>query len=96
VLDLGRQEAVRALIQGGAFVDYETKQYKTALIVATESGQIPMINLLLSLGATAIYETRNQKTALTWASASGQMEAMEILLQAEAEMASLSNIPDTP
>ena len=90
----GRQDSVRALVEAGAYVDYETSKYRTALIAATESGQTSMMQLLLSLGAVAQYEARNQKTALAWASASGQMEAMEILLQAEADMA--ADIPDTP
>jgi ankyrin repeat protein len=50
-VSLGRYSIVQALIQSGVDVNECTESELTPLLIATQSGYIPIINLLIEAGA---------------------------------------------
>lgn len=81
-------QAVAALIERGAFVDYENHAGQTALSVAAEKGVVHGIYALAMCGCTVDYECRNGDTAVLVACRLGRGDSLSALLDNGAKVAS--------
>ena len=75
----GDLAVVKFLLDKGARVDAQDKDWKTALILAATKGYRDMVELLLKRGANPTLSDTGGRTAVYWALANGHEEIAEIL-----------------
>ena len=63
-IELGRFDAVLALVDRGAKLDYENRHGHTALTMAAAAGKVDVVTALLVNKAAPDHETRDGRTAL--------------------------------
>jgi hypothetical protein len=90
----GRAEAVRWLLDHGASVNREGKQW-SALHYAAFAGHNDLIKLLIARGADVNAQTPNQSSVLMMAAHEGHEDAVQELLQAGADTRPKNDMGDT-
>lgn len=76
---------VRKALNAGADPNAQSKDGKTALMAASQSGHLDIVKALLAAGAFVDLRRKDGMTALLWAALSGQTEAIKALLAGGAD-----------
>jgi ankyrin repeat protein len=84
--------AIATAVRAGADVDFPTEQGSTPLMLATEKGQVDVVNVLLSLGADPLALTNEKRSVLHAANSL----ALDILIDAGAALDARSSTGHTP
>ena len=82
---------VKALIQGGAYLNEQNEENKTALHCAVENRSIEIVKVLISAGAPLDSQAWYGWTPLHWAVYVDSSEIMQALLRAGADMNAENN-----
>jgi uncharacterized protein len=82
----GNREAVGAVIQGGIDVNMKDKEGYSALLIATENGDIDMVKLLLEKGADVNATDIDGYTSLMYVAYNGNLEIAKLLLEHGADI----------
>src|ERR1700693_5879962 len=79
---------VLAIHEGSHFWDHDNG--KTALMVASEKGSVPIVTALLDAGANPNRGTRIRKTALMYAAENCQLDVMKLLVSKNADVTAVA------
>lgn len=91
MLQAFQQPAVlEAVIQAGRDLDYELPDGKTALMLASEQGNVQAVRRLLGAGAAPNARSRNGGTALMYAASIGNNAIVRALIQAGGSVNSMN------
>jgi ankyrin repeat protein len=82
----GNREDVGAHIKGGIDVNMKDKEGYSALLIATEKGDIDMVKLLLEKGADVNARDIDGYTALMYVAYNGNLEIAKLLLEHGADV----------
>jgi len=102
IADTDGSSALSLLIKKGANMDAKDKKGKTALHVAAEKGDIPVMKLLLDSslpikkGANINAKDNEGETALCVAAEKGDIPVMELLMDSGADIEIGDNLGETP
>jgi hypothetical protein len=87
----GKVDAVKALIEGGADINYKNKEGATPLIVAAVFNQVDVSSVLMDAGADLNAKNNDGSTALITASLLCRTEIVEKLLRHGADKSLTNN-----
>ncbi|KAL4155839.1 hypothetical protein PRNP1_007940 [Phytophthora ramorum] len=92
---LGRFEATRALVEGGAAIDLAHTDGYTPLMCAAQEGYATIVELLLQHGATVNVQAVKGERATTIAALNGHVEVIRLLLEhgADVSLGDSNNCP---
>lgn len=91
----GTDAEIRALLDRGADVNSADNNGWTPLMVASDWGHTPLIELLLNTGANLNAKKTDGKTALMVAAEGGKSEAVKVLLKNGADLGAKDNLGKT-
>ncbi len=84
------KQTYELIIEQGANLNTEDEEGNTALILAAENNQFPLVRALLKSGCTVNSQGKEGKSALHWVAQSGYIDLVLKLIEAEAGL----DVPD--
>lgn len=78
-------ETAKVLIEAGSAVNAAAHNGVTALSIAAQRGELPLVRLLLTAGADIEAATRHGSTPIMRAAENGHLEVVDVLLDAGAD-----------
>lgn len=96
--NVGAEQAVRTLIEGGADIRVRNERNKneTALHVAARSGSVEIARLLVEKGLEVDSMDSQKITPLNWASFVGTLDMVKYFVSVGGRLDALDNYGDTP
>jgi hypothetical protein len=79
----GQTEMIRLLLEHHAFIDAQSPNGTTPLMMAASYGSPEAVKLLIESGADFVMRNQKQMSALDFAQRASRPDAVELLMQAE-------------